>query len=120
MVPTALTPGPCSCPHRLNYTLILENLKLNNQQMHLNIRNFPDELHLSLIQKAASTGYDFRELVIEAVQNSLRPSRTGGRAGHMPPMRTKWPVDIVRGKCPVLSLWFRVRSARKEGHEKPF
>lgn len=37
----------------------------------LNVRNFPDDLHQELIRKASATGYDIRDLVVEAVENSL-------------------------------------------------
>ena len=39
--------------------------------MNLNVRNFPRDLHLRLIDKASATGYDLRDLVIEAVENLL-------------------------------------------------
>lgn len=41
------------------------------RDVNLNVRNFPADLHLRLIDKASVTGYDLRDLVIEAVENSL-------------------------------------------------
>lgn len=38
---------------------------------NLNVRDFPYELHLRLARKAEISGYDIRDLVIEAVGNSL-------------------------------------------------
>jgi hypothetical protein len=39
--------------------------------VNLNVRNFPDDLHARLAERADETGYDLRDLVIEAVENLL-------------------------------------------------
>ena len=39
--------------------------------MNLNLRNFPEDLHLRLIARSSESGYGLRELVIEAIDNLL-------------------------------------------------